>query len=377
MAEQHLPSYQRDFNSEVEQFRDIAARFKRSARHCFKSKVQRFIDIVERLEDSTEEKVRLYSIRRWRTARIERFTKIQRDKREWINFAEIAEYCSEESGGVVPNEVARETAYEKLLADLLDGDFEENGVSQIMYLHPYTSKTRMTREWMADLLAFKDADRAAIISQYLAPCWMPRAFLERWLAKHRMEPRPQRFEPKRQTPSATTQPFSPPRFQAPQESPAGISPEGRAPEIPIPAPMVAPQPVVKIVDQPEVPSGIEPTEVRVPTPQDGDEPRSLVQDSPLPSDECSDLNTQRNKGGRPPAADWEALEARLAEEIKIHGYPERGNPPGWRGTKDAADLAEATLRKESGNVSRRTIEDNVRNILRKLQPASTAKPVSR
>jgi hypothetical protein len=194
MTEQHLPSYQRDFNSEVEQFRDIAARFKRSARHCFKSKVQRFRDIVERLEDSTKERVRLYSIRRWRTARIERFTKIQRDKREWINLAEIAECCSEESG-VVPNEVARETAYEKFLADLLERDFEENGVSQIMYLHPYTSKTRMTREWLIGLLEFKDADRATIISQYLAHCWMPRVFLERWLAKHRMEPRPQRFEP--------------------------------------------------------------------------------------------------------------------------------------------------------------------------------------
>jgi len=354
MTEQHLPSYQRDFNSEVEQFRDIAARFKRSARHCFKSKVQRFRDIVERLEDSTKERakerVRLYSIRRWRTARIERFTKIQRDKREWINFAEIAEYCSEESGGVVPNEVARETAYEKLLADLLVGDFEQNGVSQIMYLHPYTSKTRMTREWLIGLLAFKDADRAAIVSPYLAPCWMPRAFLERWLAKHRMEPRPQRFEPKRQTPSATTQPSSPPRFQAPQESRAGISPEaeGRAPEIPIPAPMVAPQPVVKIVDQPEVPSGIEPTEVRVPTPQDGDEPRSLVQDSPLPSDECSDLNTQRNKGGRPPAVDWEALKDSLKEEIKIHGSPDPRNLPGWRGTKDAVEFAVRRLGKEGG-----------------------------
>jgi hypothetical protein len=205
MTEQHLPSYQRDFNSEVEQFRDIAARFKRSARHCFKSKVQRFRDIVERLEDSTKERVRLYSLRRWRTARIERFTKIQRDKREWISFAEIAEYCSEESG-VVPNEVARETAYEKLLADLLEGDFEENGRSQVLYLHPYTTKARMTREWLIGLLEFKDADRATIISQYLANCWMRRVFVERWLAKYRMEPRPQRFEPKRQTPSATTQP---------------------------------------------------------------------------------------------------------------------------------------------------------------------------
>ena len=198
MTEQHLASYERDFNSEVQQLRDIAARFERAARHCFNSKVQRLRDIVERFEW-----VRLYSIRRRRTAWIERFTKIQRDKREWINFAEIAEYCSEESG-IVSNEVAREAAYERLLADLLERDFEKNGVSQIMYLHPYPSKTRMTREWLIGLLEFKDADRATIISQYLAHCWMARVFLERWLAKHRMEPRPQRFEPKCPTPPTTT-----------------------------------------------------------------------------------------------------------------------------------------------------------------------------
>jgi hypothetical protein len=226
-------------------------------------------------------------------------------------------------------------------------------------------------------LEFKDADRATIISQYVAHCWMRRVFVERWLAKHRMEPRPQRFEPKRQTPSATTQLSSPPRFQAPQESRAGISPEaeGRAPEIPIPVPIIAPQPVVKIVDQPEVPSGIEPTEVRVPTPQDGDEPRSLVQDSPLPSDECSHLNPQRNKGGRPPAVDWEALKDALAEEIKSSGFPDRKSPPGWRSTKDVADWVEGKLGKEE-HVARRTIEDNVRKMINELK-ASVAKMVSR
>jgi len=200
MTEQHLPSYERDFNSEVQQLRDIAARFERAARHCFSSKVQRLRDIVERFEWA-----RHYSILRRRTAWIERFTKIQRDKRKWINFAEIAEYCSEESG-IASNEVAREAAYEKLLADLLEGDFEQNGRSQVLYLHPHTTKARMTRELLIGLLEFKNADRATIISQYLALCWMRRVFVERWLAKHRMEPRPQRFEPKRQTPSATTQP---------------------------------------------------------------------------------------------------------------------------------------------------------------------------
>src|SRR5262249_37524753 len=64
-------------------------------------------------------------------------------------------YCSEESG-VVPDEIARETAYEKLLADLLEGDFEENGRSQVLYLHPYTTKARMTREWLIRLLESKE-----------------------------------------------------------------------------------------------------------------------------------------------------------------------------------------------------------------------------
>jgi hypothetical protein len=132
-----------------------------------------------------------------RTAFIERFTKTQRDKRKWINFAEMAEHCSEENG-VVPNEVAREAAYKKLLADFIEDYFEENGRSQIMYLHPNTAKARMTRKWMTHVRELYD--HQTIISQYLAHCWMPRVFSERWFAKHRMDPHPQRFEPKRQTP---------------------------------------------------------------------------------------------------------------------------------------------------------------------------------
>jgi hypothetical protein len=197
MTEQHLPSYERDFNSEVQQLRDIAARFERAARHCFNSKVQRLRDIVERFEW-----VRLYSIRRRRTARIKRFTEIQLRTREWINFKEIAAWCADESG-VVPNEEARAAAYQKLQDDLLDADFEENGRSQVLYLHPYTTKARMTREWLTRLLAFKDADRAAIISQYLAYCWIRRKFFERWLAKHRMQTSPPRFEPELPEPPAT------------------------------------------------------------------------------------------------------------------------------------------------------------------------------
>src|SRR5262245_48599985 len=91
----------------------------------------------------------------WRAARIERFTKIQRCTREWINFAEIAAWCADESG-VVPNEEARAAAYQKLQQDLLEGDFEENGRSRVLYLHPYTTKARMTRGWLTRLMEVYD-----------------------------------------------------------------------------------------------------------------------------------------------------------------------------------------------------------------------------
>src|SRR5262245_32240062 len=100
-------------------------------------------------------------------------------------------------------------------------------------------------------------------------------------------------------------------------------------------------------------------------------------------DERSGLNTQpsrppkpSNRGGRPPAVDWEALKDALREEIKIHGYPDPRNPPGWRGTKDAVEFAVRRLGKEFTG-SHRTIEYNVRRILRELQATSAAKPVSR
>ena len=127
----------------------------------------------------------------------------------------------------------------------------------------------------------------------------------------------------------------------------------------MPAPTLVPQPasIVDTVDQPEVPSGIQPREVRVPPPQDGSERRGIVAHkvSSLASDERLDLDTQpskpSNKGGRPPAVDWEALKDALVEQIKIHGFPEPRNLPGWCGTKDVVDWATTKLGKESQNVS--------------------------
>jgi hypothetical protein len=137
--------------------------------------------------------------RQRRADRIRRFSENQKRTREWINFAEIAEWCSELSGSVVPDERARASAYEKLQRDLLEGDFEENGRSRVHYLHPWTVKARMTREWLQEMISMSSP--TTIRTEYLDHCWLPRKLFQRWLAKHELSACPQRFEPKVETPS--------------------------------------------------------------------------------------------------------------------------------------------------------------------------------
>ena len=86
-----------------------------------------------------------YTPRQWRAARIQRFTQKQQQTREWINFAEIADWCSKEDHSIIPSEDKRAVAFGTLARDLLSGLFEENGRSRVLYLSPATTKARMTR----------------------------------------------------------------------------------------------------------------------------------------------------------------------------------------------------------------------------------------
>jgi hypothetical protein len=230
--------------------------------------------------------------------RIRRFEEVQRRKRKWIKCGEIPVWISE-LGGSGPNEAARENAYTIVKEGLLARHFEENGRrSQVLFLFPGVSLTRrMTPQRLQDAIDNNYDNQHG--RSWVENCWVPRNLFKRWCAWHHL-------------------PESPPRFQPSQEIRTPVSPEGakRSPEPPMPAPTLVPQPasklVVDTVDQPELPSGIEPREVRVPPPQDGGKPRSLLahKDSPLTSGECSDLNTQpskpSNKGGRSPTADGDA-----------------------------------------------------------------------
>ena len=124
--------------------------------------------------------------RQWRIARINRFTEKQRRTREWINFAEIAEWCSKEDQSILSNKEKSAAAFDTLASDLLAGEFEENGRSRVLYLHPATARARMTREWLQDAIDHNyEGQRGR--AQYLSHCWMPRRLFDRWLVKHRLQ----------------------------------------------------------------------------------------------------------------------------------------------------------------------------------------------
>jgi hypothetical protein len=74
----------------------------------------------------------------------------------------------------------------------LTGEFEENGRSLVLYLHPATAKSRMTRDSLQDAIAH-NYDGHQGRSQYLPYCWIPRRLFDRWLAKHRLQESPTRF----------------------------------------------------------------------------------------------------------------------------------------------------------------------------------------
>jgi hypothetical protein len=120
----------------------------------------------------------------WREVRIKRFTEHQRCVGEWINFADIAEWCSREDSSILPNEQKRVAAFETLQRDLLAGEFEENGRSQVLFLHPAVAKARMTRSSLIEAAEYNYDGKHG--RSYAAHCWIRREMAERWFQNHRL-----------------------------------------------------------------------------------------------------------------------------------------------------------------------------------------------
>jgi hypothetical protein len=129
-------------------------------------------------------------------AALDSFRQEQRREHEWINFADIADWFARRDNPAVPNEAARSGAYYLLRDDLLAGDFEEDGKSQVRFLHPNHQTEWISRQRMVDLelekaVSLSDAigtfPPEDVIAHYLAHCWIPHRMFERktWLANAR------------------------------------------------------------------------------------------------------------------------------------------------------------------------------------------------
>jgi hypothetical protein len=137
-----------------------------------------------------------------RRAAVDRFAEEYRRTQEWIKFGDIADWFARRDNAVVPNETARSGAYNLLRNDLLAGDFEEDGKSQVRFLHPdheteWISRRRMVDRERETAVSLPDAmDTIApkdVIAQYLAHCWIPYRIFHRWLTKHGLSV-PSRFD---------------------------------------------------------------------------------------------------------------------------------------------------------------------------------------
>ena len=84
------------------------------------------------------------NLEQWRHARIDRFIRRQWQVRDWINFADVADFCAREAGSIAPDEGKRTRAYEELADAIIKGEFDKDGRSRVFFLHPSSTKVRMT-----------------------------------------------------------------------------------------------------------------------------------------------------------------------------------------------------------------------------------------
>ena len=129
------------------------------------------------------------------SATVARMDQLRRDRGE--------DWCSKEDGSIIPDEPKGAVALDTLANDLLASEFEESGRSRVLYLHPWSTKARMTRDWLKDARQH-DLDGDHGRSEYLAHCWLSRRMFERWLVKHPLPESPAHFQPRRNPSNSST-----------------------------------------------------------------------------------------------------------------------------------------------------------------------------
>jgi len=129
---------------------------------------------------------RLRNLRAARLRRIVQFTEQQRTRREWINFAEIAEWYR----NAVPSRTDQD-ARNALRAAVLSGDFETDGRCRLMYLHSRLSLLRMqrrlTRDMLQEIIPIVQSEEI-IWADYLGCCWISNSDARSWFEQQNLTP---------------------------------------------------------------------------------------------------------------------------------------------------------------------------------------------
>jgi hypothetical protein len=129
-----------------------------------------------------------------RASFIERFAIAarRRSPRRWCSFKEVADWCARERGGSLRNEERRKAAYRDLVSALLEGKFEKNDRSHVLYLAPeipsadFREPTRLATDWARELLSFYQHDD--FIGLVLDHCWSTHDLCRRWFEVQRIDP---------------------------------------------------------------------------------------------------------------------------------------------------------------------------------------------
>ncbi len=75
----------------------------------------------------------------------------------------------------------------------------------------------------------------------------------------------------------------------------------------------------------------------------------------------------RQQGGRPTVADWDAIEDLLRQEIKQRGPPNRENEKGWRNKADVNRWVDGVLEDREETAAPSTIRDRVNAMLKRVK----------
>lgn len=114
----------------------------------------------------------------------------QRRDREWISFADIAEWCSRVPGDLARDRARHAQAYTDLLNDALAGVFDQGGRCRVAYLPEGMTDSGKRVRLRVSLDYLDQCREVGELAAVLAHCWVPRALCLSFLEARGIRPWP-------------------------------------------------------------------------------------------------------------------------------------------------------------------------------------------